>query len=147
MIPYKLNTMSPYLREPLRLSLLHSGATFGNDTDFLKKMDQFVGHVHSENFPQTIDIYNSIRTLPYPDLTFTRPPLVNRPTDILLKDVYRQHYGIEERQRKFLPNSYDILRIGDPITRDIYSSTRGFERELVNRIGMMDAEALARQIR
>ncbi len=139
--------MSPYLREPLRLSLLNSGATFGEDNDLLARMDKYVEHINSDKFPDTINTYNGLRNIPYPDLTFTRPPLVNRPSDILLKDTYRQHYGIEERQRKFLPRSDDIMRLMDPIFRDTYSSTRGFERELVNRIAMMDAEAYARQIR
>lgn len=149
MLPLKINSTAPYLRNNLRLTLLQSGSKFGEtnlpEEHMYERLNNFVETVNNpEKFDQIFAGYESMRTVPYPDLSFTRPPVLNRPSDIMLKDSYRQHRAIEERHRKSLPNSRDIRLINDWHSKEVFAGSRGLEREIVEMIARIDAEFLSR---
>lgn len=145
MLPLKVHTVSPYVKDRTRLLVLTSGAKYGNvpyhDEIFLDRLDKIVSNMNNDNVHLT---HNRLHIRDFPDLTRERISSNNISSDILLKDTFRQHKGIEERYRKSLPNVRDIKMIYEPATKFHYSISRGYERDIVDFFGKIDSELIDR---
>ncbi len=145
MLPLKIQTISPYIRDRTRILALTSGAKFGNvpihDEYIIERLDKVVANMDNDMVHAT---HQTMRIRPYPDLSRQRVEGNAVVSDILLRDTFRQHRGIEERYRKFLPNLHDIRLMYEPTTKLHRSLSRGYERELVNFIGRVDGEMIDR---
>lgn len=146
MLPFKIHTVSPYVKDRTRLLVLTSGAKFGgiqlHDEHIMERLDKIVGNMDNSEVHMT---HNLIHSLTYPDLSRDRTHFTSYGSDILLKDTFRQHMGIEERYRKFLPNMTDIRNIYEPTSKYHRSMSRGYERALVDFINRVDSEMIDRQ--
>lgn len=148
MLNLKFQTISPYLMDKTRLTALSSGSNYGNttihDEHLLEKMNNFIENLNNEK----IDLMLSkMRQRDFPDLSRARvSDNFNLSSDMLLKDTFRQHHGIEEAFRKFLPNMNDIRKISEPSTKYHLSMARGYERHILEMMGRLDAEALDRKV-
>jgi hypothetical protein len=147
MLPYKISTISPHINNMSRLYLLSSGAEFGStelhDEHIMDRLDHFVRNLDNNQVP---NIYDKMKTREYPDLD--RGKVLGNSqvvTDILLKDNFRQHSGIEEKYRKKLSPLHSLRNIFDPATKYHRSISRGFERQLIEMINRLDTEKLDRQ--
>lgn len=146
MLDLKYETISPYLRDRSRLIALSSGSNFGefelSPEHLVERLNSVIGNFNNE---RAFTHYDVLKRREYPELS--RERVIgnhNVSSDILLKDTFRQHRGIEERYRKFLPNLRDIRAIGDPSTKYHIASSRGFERHLIDHINRLDAEKIDR---
>lgn len=145
MLEYKYLVVAPYLYEISRLNALNSGYHYGDtnisDEHHLDKLDKFVGNLEK---PGAYDYLAKVRNREYPDLS--RGKQLGQPTnsDLLLKENFRHHRAIEERFRSKLPSASDIRNISDPITKVWKSSSRGYERWLVDMFNNLDSEAFNR---
>ena len=145
MLALKYETISPYLRDKSRLFFL-SGTEFGqplNDEWMMGHLNNFVNNLSN---PEVYQRHQWITTRDYPDLTRDRVVGGGAPSDILLKDTFRQNHGIEERYRKGLTPADDIRRIMEPTTKWHWASSRGYERHLIGNINRLDSEHLNRRV-
>ena len=67
------------------------------------------------------------------------------PNNIGLKDTFRQHKGLSERYRRKLMNPEDIMTIYDGAVRYHLAASRGYERDLIRHIYMLDSEMINRK--
>lgn len=145
MLPLKVHTIAPYIRDRTRLLVMTSGAKFGNvplhDEHIIERMDKVVANMDNESVHQT---HRAIHNREYPDLGRERVVGHNISSDILLRDSFRQHKGMSEKYRKFLPNLQDIRLIYEPASKFHHTISRGYERDLVGFIGKVDAEMIDR---
>lgn len=145
MLPLKIHTVSPYVRDRTRLLVLTSGAKFGNipyhDEHIIDRLDKVVANMDNDTVHLT---HSRLHNRVYPDLSRERSDNSMIVSDILLKDTFRQHRGMEERYRKFLPNLRDIKMIYEPATKFHHSISRGYERDIVDFIGRADSEMIDR---
>jgi len=146
MLPLRLQTMSPLILDKTRLLALSSGSTFGelviHDEHLMAHLNNFVQNLGNESIHQ---MYGVLRHRDFPELTRHRTQENERPmSDILLRDTNRQHMGITERYRKFLPSLFDIRKISEPSTKVHISMSRGYERHLIDSFSRLDAEAIDR---
>ena len=147
MIPYRVNVISPYLKDKTRLTALSSGVQFGynmiHDEHMMERLNAFVGNLSNQD---VYDTYRHLRNREMPDLTRERV-LGNEhiSSDILLNDTFRQHNEICERYRKKLTSLHDIRKLNDGATRYHIACSRGYERHLVDFISRMDTEMLDRK--
>lgn len=145
MLPLKVHTVSPYIRDRTRLLVLTSGSKFGatqlHDEHIIERLDRIMANMDNDSVHQT---HRALHNRIYPDLSRERVNDGKIVSDILLKDTFRQHRGIEERYRKFLPNLSDIRNIYEPSTKFHRSLSRGYERELVDFVNRSDAEMIDR---
>ena len=146
MLPYKIHTIAPYLKDKTRLIALTSGSEFGyniiHDEHMMERLNNMIGNLSNDNI---YDTYNTMRNLEMPDLKRDRVDNGNVSSDMLLYDNFRQHNEIMTRYRKLLPNMYDIRKISEGATRYHIASSRGYERHLVNFISKLDTEMLDRK--
>lgn len=146
MIPHRVHTISPYLRDKTRLLLLTSGSDFGynmlHDEHLIERLNNIIGNLDNND---VYDKYNSLRNVEMPDLKRHRSGNTDSRSDILLNDTFRQHKEIMTRYRKKLPNMHDIRKISDGATRFHIASSRGYERHLIEFISQLDSEMLDRK--
>ena len=146
MLPLKVYTVSPYVKDRTRLLVMTSGAKFGavplHDEHIVERLDRVVANLDNDTVHQT---HHALRMREYPDLSRERVSGNMVVSDILLRDTFRQHHGIAERYRKFLPNMADIRSIYEPSTKFHRTISRGYERDLVDFIGRVDSEMIDRQ--
>jgi len=143
MLPLKYETISPYLRDKTRLGFLTS-TKFGEplqDEWMMGHLDNFIGGISN---PNLYSLHSWMTTREYPDLKRERVVGTNSKSDILLKDTFRQHQGVEEKYRRgLIPIDY-IRLIMEPSTKWHWSSSRGYERSLINSINRLDSEHINR---
>ena len=148
MISLHLQTISPYLKDKTRLLALSCGNDFGSiatsEDRIFDHMDNFVSKLSSE---VGFNHHRNVHQVLYP--TFSEGSLHNNaiaPSDVLLKDTFRQHRTINDTYRKGIPDMYDIKKIYDPSTKLYHSISRGYERHLIETMGLLDSEILNRRI-
>lgn len=146
MLPYKYNVISPYLRDKTRLLLLHSGSQFGmtevHDEHIMERLDKFVTSIGES---KAFDQHLRHTTRDFPDSNRPKQESDFILSDIALKDTFRQHKAINERYRRKLINPENLMPLFDGATRYHISISRGYERELVNHIYLMDSEFINRK--
>ena len=140
MLPHKIETISPYLRDKSRLFILHKGVSSGSEW-IMDGLNKFIESVGEEDVWR---VHADLHNREYPDLTRDRTIYRTPPSDILLKDVSRQHYGIEERYRKKLVPMESIRQIMEANYKWHWASSRGLERHLLSQFNRMDNELLNR---
>lgn len=145
MLPYKIHTFAPYLKDKTRLMALTSGSAFGyneiHEEHMIERLNNIIGNLDNESVYQT---YYDLRNREMPDLE-RRVNTGPISSDMLLYDNFRQHNEIMTRYRKRLPNLHDIRKISEGAMRYHISCSRGYERHLVNFISQLDTEMLDRQ--
>lgn len=147
MLDYRYNTLNPYIKDKTRLTALSSGYPYGSleidDEHLIKKMDSFVKSLDN---PNIYEQYQNLRNRPFPNMNRQKTKNDYQvKSDILINDIFRQNKMIEEMYRKGLCTLGDIRKINDEITRRSISSSRGYEKYLVEFLNNLDAEALNRK--
>jgi len=146
MIPFKIHTISPYLRDKTRLFALTSGADFGynviHDEHLIERLNSFVGNLDNS---KVYNQHSRIRNIAQPDFKRGRERTANTISDLILPDNFKQHSEMMERYRGGLPTMTDIRQISDGATRHHIACSRGYERHLVNFITRLDTEMLDRK--
>ena len=147
MIPYEYRVLGRYLTTHKRLVSLASmypyGTTEIDDEHLLEKLDRYLGAFREHHIVNNFERFKS--TIPFPVLEDAEFNERMPPDDVLLKDVHRQHYSIEERFRKNQIPLDSIKMLVDPSTRIHMSFARGSERELIKYFNKLDTESINRK--
>lgn len=146
MIPHKIHTISPYLKDKTRLLALNSGSNFGyaqiHDEHLIERLNNFVGNLDNDKVYQR---HIQMRNIDMPNFKRERVDGNNIIADLILTDNFKQHNEIMERYRSELPTMTDLRRISDGATRYHIAISRGYERHLIDFITKLDTEMLDRQ--
>ena len=142
MLPLKFETFAPYLKTKTRFFLLDAMNNRSGEDSWMSMLNSFVG---STEKPDAYLMYEKMITREYPDLTREKIRGDVPPSDINLKDTFRQHYGIEERFRKKSVPIESIRRIMEPNYKLHLSSSRGYERDILSKMNLLDGELYNRQ--
>ena len=146
MLGYKHQIMGKFYEPYLRLHQLSSseyGFIPGDDDYYFDRMNSLMDSF--SNNSQPYELYDRLLQVPYPDLERSKQVDLNRSSDILLKDIGRQYHSIEERFRKNQISLPDLRRLNDGAPRYLWSTSRGFDRTVINRINQLDGEMLTRK--
>lgn len=142
MLPLKYQCLKPYLEPRTRIIALTTDEDFGglnfDDEHLVRRLDKFVGNIENEKPHQ---IYQNIKGIDY----VSRISGLDKPSDVLLKDINRQNKTLMERFYPYRPDLHDIKMITDFATRNHIAISRGYERHLINHFNRLDAEWLNRQ--
>lgn len=121
-----------------------SGSQFGStdlhDDHLMERLNSYVGNLSNE---EPFASYDRLTNVQFP--TFDGERFDTNPSDILLRDVFRQNGSLEEKFRKGQFNLQSIRMLADPATRFHLATARGFERDLVKHINGLDTEMMNRQ--
>lgn len=114
-----------------------------DETNYLSKMNNFIGNIEKPILKFGVE---------YPDISqaaygLGRTEVIRRtiPSDILMKETFRQHKSIEERYLKNRVYGKDIKKINDGVCKFHLAMSRGFERFLVDMINSLDDEYINRK--
>ena len=146
MIPYHYQSIAPLIEPYARyVHLTSPGSSFGelitDDEHIVRRLNSFVGNLEN---PYPYELQRIQTSIPYPMMDREKVYGPVRHSDVLLKDVSRQHMGVEERYRKGLVPLDGFRALSDGATRFHLASSRGMERRLIHQINRLDGEFINR---